>query len=1606
MTDADERTLFVSDRTRVSRVVRADGGTAVCKEMLGPNAAARARHERLILERLADVPGVVRMIGGSGHGVLLEDVGDDSLATRRVSLTALPGLARNLAQTLAQVHARGVTHRDLSPSNVLLSDAGPVVVDFDLATTAAEERPGFLHASQIAGDPAYLAPELTGRTARSVDHRADLYSLGATLYRMATGEAPFGTGDPLRLVQDHLTRVPRPPVELVGAVPPSLSAIIVRLLEKDPEQRYQSALGLSLDLERVEENPAAVFTLGDADFPQRLSPSARLVGREREVAELTAAFTAARDGGPAAGPSASDGPAPGRAASGGAILVSGAAGVGKSRLIAELRPVVSRAGGWLVSGKFDQHRRDDDADAVRQAMRGLGRLLLAEQETELDVVRTRLRAVLGTWAGLLAAINPEMGAVLAEPPADVTDGDVRTVQTQLAQIKLDVLRTLASPRRPIVLVIDDLQWAAPTPLAFVDAMVSGGGPPYVFVVAAYRSAEVGPDHPLTPMLERWRRLDTTVPHLRLESLPAQACTELVGEILRMPPDDVADLADAVRGHTGGNPFDTIQVLNELRREGRLSLSRQGWHWDGQPVGAGSVVELLTARMAGFAAPTRDALAVLAHLGGELDPATITPATGLTGHALEEALAPALETGLLVVDHTFGGWAVKFVHDRVQQAALALLHDEAAGRLRLTIGRRLATIPGREVAAAAQYLTVLESVTDPDERRLVADLCRRAAAHTRLLGDWELVDRQLVAAELLGGRDLASAVGRHAALVGLGRTEGADALYTWISAQPGDPADRVSAGALQISSLIGRGDPGAGLALGLHLLRELGLERPEGPELSAVVEDGLDRAGRWAAGAPAGTAAPLPESAAPPTAPESAPAPISARLRAVATIANATMSAAFFCDQPTMHWLAVECARLWAEHGPVAELVGPVGHLGFVAVARRDDFRLGRDALRRVLATGEARGWEPHTSQARFLYALGTAFWFAPPAEVVAEARRAHEGTVRGGDLHTACYTQMASLGALLNCAERVEDVAAEADAAVAFCLRTSNEQPVRALAVHGDLARVLIGEPVSMPSPTVDLGGNVTAIASVHSMGALAATLFDDVPRLVAHTEVLGPALHLLGPTAVALFARFTRALALIRSGGDRDELRTYTDWIARRAADSPANFTPLAELLTAEERWADGDFDEAFRAFDRALCALDGPRAWWPAYLTERLARLHLARGLRFTGRNLLEQARGHYADWGAAAKVAALDAEFPPRSAATVARRRPGTPGGGTITTDVIDLRGVLAASQALSAELTLDQLGVRVAEVLSAMTGATRVHVLVRDDDDTWVSLTDAPGSVLPFSAVRYAERSGQPLLVEDACADDRFAGDPAFASLGHCSLLVVPVLHLGSKQALLVLVNTLAPGAFTTDRLDLVQLVAGQLAVSFANARLYTTLERRIAERTAELAEANERLEQLSVTDPLTGLANRRRLTGVLEVEWLRGLRAKTSLALAVLDVDHFKQFNDAYGHPAGDDCLVAIAGALTAGIRGTDTVARYGGEEFAVVMPDSDERGALLVAERLRAAIAALGIPHAGSPLGIVTASIGVATRVPSADDDVGRLLTDADTQLYRAKENGRNQVGH
>ena len=1483
-TRAGFETVHASDHTRVTRFALA-GRALVRKEPLGPDAHARLWHEVAMLERLDGVVGVAQLVHEPKYSasIVMEDAGRANVAHLAKPLAAdgLIELAVQLTRAVAAMHGRGVMHRDIAPANIVLAgDGAPTLVDFALASSLSGVRPEFEHHSEIVGTMPYLAPEQTGRTGRLVDQRADLYALGATLYELATGEPPFGSGDPLRLTHDHLARVPPAPAEVHQAIPATLSGIIMHLLEKEPDARYQSAEGLLHDLERLQDAPSRPrrpsVRIGEHDFPSRLLPPSRLVGRDDELATLGASFERALTG---------------RCRG---VLVAGAPGVGKTALVNELRPAVTGRDGWFVAGKFDQYRRDLEFDGVFQAFQALTRLLLAEPEDELAEIRARMVRALGPNAGLSAAVSPELGALLGVPP---DPGDPLTAQVRAQRASVDTLRAVASRRRPVVFFVDDLQWAGRTPLGLFDFVLGEEPIEGLLLVGAYREQDLDAAHPLAELLARLP--EGAAEHLRLGNLAGSHLATLVAGTLHADRATAAPLADAIRPHTSGNPYETVEMLNALRRDGVLTASRGGWRWDGAAVrdtlGHADAADFSEARIAALPQPSLETIDAMACLGGRAELRVLGIATGESPSIVEERLAPALDDGLLVQEPSAHD-AVRFSHDRIHEAIVTRLEPPRRRELQLAMARRLASEPDLFAVAAEQYLPVVGELDEAAERRRAAGLLRRAADQAALIGDDRLANSLLAAAvELIDPGEVATRIevhtARHAALYGLARLEEADQEYLAIERLAATALQRADVAAVQVRSLTHRNRIPEALRLGSDSLRELGIDVPA-DRSSADLDAQFDHLYRWLDDADDVERAEITDPA----------------LLAATRVINALLPAAYSAAELGMvAWLGLEAVRIWLEHGPGSTLIGPASHAAFATVALRGDYAAGYRAHRRILELGEARGYEPGTSQARFVFALQSC-WFEPIESCVQAARHARNGLMAGGDMANTGYTYHATVEGLLDCAPSLDDFLAEVDSGLAFMRRTASEEIGQWLDSYRWLAGVMRGDAstgAGEPAPVDRFADNPAVLFHALITRAIAATILDDPDGVSRHAAAAMPLLGAFKSLYPTTWVYLLRGLALAgqarAADGDQraallSELDGVTRWMAERAADAPDNFLHLLYLLEAEQAWTTGDFRSALLAFDAARREVSQrQRPWHRALITERSARFRLAHGLDHDGYELLAQARREYLEWGAAAKVDQIDWAYPalqPQPDATANRRDDGTGRRSTVTTGTIDLLGILSASRALSSETSIERLHARVVEVLSNMTGATGVHlVLWSDDRECWLVPDpdsdsglvpvgeDGDENALPLSVLRYLQRTREPLLLGDAASDDRFARDPYYVALGACSLLGVPILAGGTLGAVLLLENRLVRGAFTSERLESVKLIAGQLAVSLHNAQVNAEY-RRMADEQAALRRVATLVAQgaspTAVFDAVAGEIER-----VLEADGVVLARYETSQEVTVV-----------------------------------------------------------------------------------------------------------------------------
>ena len=947
--------------------------------------------------------------------------------------------------------------------------------------------------------------------------------------------------------------------------------------------------------------------------------------------------------------------------------------------------------------------------------------------------------------------------------------------------------------------------------------------------------------------------------LHLDNLPVPAAVGLVAEMVHTDRSAAAELVEAITPHADGNPYETVELLNALRREGLIAAAPTGWRWDIAAVRAhlsrSEPAHLLVARVEALPARARATAEVMACLGGQVDLSVVQAATGEPAAALAQALVPALDEGLLVMEPG-ARQTVRFRHDRIRHAIVQGLDPRRRHTVQLAMARRLAGVPELFAVAAEQYLPVVDAVDDEAERRQVVLLLRRSADQARLIGDHVLVNALLGAAlQLTDPDDTATLVAlrtaRHAALYSMGRLEEADEEYRTIETLRLGVVPRADARYLQVRSLSHRKRFAEAIGLAVESLRALGIVVPAADERAADLERQFEHLYRWLDHSDTADDLVRPEISDP-------------TLLAATRLIDAVLPGAYFTgDLATYGWLSLEGVRIWLENGPGRTLIGPASTAAFAAAALRGDHATGYRALRRILAVGEARGYEPDTSQARHRFDL-LAWMFEPIENAAHHALRAREGLLAGGD-PTAAYTYYPTAYYLLDCAPTLDEYTEAMDAALAFVRRIGSEHIRQMLGSYRWLAGVLRGEGSFAAGEAVhpdEYADNPVALFFAHLNSAVGATILGDRAALARHTAAATPLLSAapgLYPTAVFHLLR-ALALAAEVAAGDGDnridllsELDEETRWLAARAADAPENFLHLLRLVEAERAWAVGDFRAAAVAFDAAQNVVGQRRRWHRALIAERAARFSFAHGLDHAGAELLAQARQDYATWGATAKVAQLDWSYPTLHAHVrmVTEHGDDHRGDASVTTGMIDLLTVLSASQALSSATSVERLHARVVEVLSAMTGATGVHLLFSDQHDWLLPVSgrqaDAVGApdrehAVPLSVVRYARRTAEPLVVADAVRDDRFARDPYFADVDRCSLLVVPILSRGTLRAVLLLENRLIRGAFTTDRIDAVSLIAGQLAVSLDNAQLYAELTASRARVVATADQTRRRIER--------------------------------------------------------------------------------------------------------------------------------------------------------------------
>ncbi|MCB0213673.1 MAG: serine/threonine-protein kinase PknK, partial [Anaerolineae bacterium] len=604
------------------------------KEYPSPEEIARFRLEYDIINTL-DTAGVVRLYGlehyRNGLVMIMEDLAAESLSSLiRSGPLALPQFleaAIKIADILAQIHQHNVMHKDINSSNIVAKPANGEsrhsweikIIDFGLATVLSRETPSIRNPHILEGTLAYMSPEQTGRMNRAVDYRTDFYSLGVTFYELLTGHLPFQSHDALEMVHSHIARRPIPPYEIQPAIPAALSDIIMKLLAKTAEDRYQSAYGLKRDLEQCltqlqTKSSIEPFVLGQHDISDKFQIPQKLYGRDEEAAVIMAAFDRISEGATEL------------------LLVSGYSGIGKTALIQELQKPLVRQRGYFISGKFDQLQRNLPYHAIIQAFQSLMQQLLAENETQLAYWNEQLLAALGPNGQVIIEVIPEVELIIGPQPP-VPKLPTSEAQNRFNLVFQNFVRVFAQRQHPLVVFLDDLQWADSTTINLIELLVTDPDTGHLLLIGAYRSNDVDEGHPLLVTLNALQKTEARTTQISLTPLALTDITQLISDTLTCTRQEAQPLAELTLNKTNGNPFFVNEFLNSLYEDKWLnfvppgaSTESTGWQWDMAQLRqlsiTDNVVELMAAKIQKLPEAAQDILKRAACIGNKFELGTL------------------------------------------------------------------------------------------------------------------------------------------------------------------------------------------------------------------------------------------------------------------------------------------------------------------------------------------------------------------------------------------------------------------------------------------------------------------------------------------------------------------------------------------------------------------------------------------------------------------------------------------------------------------------------------------------------------------------------------------------------------------------------------------------------------------------------------------------------------------------------------------------------------------------------------------------------------------------------------------------------------------------
>ena len=1506
--------LYLGSRTAVYRAVQTHSSRSVVIKMLRREYPSfgellQFRNQYTVAKNLP-IPGLVPPLGleslGNSYAIVMEDCGGISLGQyiqqQSLDLPQVLAIALQIADILHDLHQHRVVHKDIKPANILIHPKSQQVklIDFSIASLLPKETQEIQSPNILEGTLAYLAPEQTGRMNRGVDYRADFYAFGVTLYELLTGTLPFTANDALELVHCHIAQMPVPIDQVKADIPVILAAIVAKLMAKNAEDRYQSARGLKHDLERCLTQWQTIgeigaFELGQRDLSDRFLIPEKLYGREAEVQMLLEAFE--------------------RVATGAAelILVAGFSGIGKTAVVNEVHKPIVRQRGYFSKGKFDQLNRNIPLSAFVQALRNLMGQLLSESDTQLAQWQAKILAAVGENGQVLIDVVPELEQIIGKQPiAPELSGSA--AQNRFNLLFQKFIEVFTTAEHPLVLFVDDLQWADLASLQLIKLLMNDNG--YLLMLGAYRDNEVSPAHPFILTVEEMKKAQTIVNTVTLTPLKFEDTNHLIADTLNCSPELAQPLTELVDRKTQGNPFFTTQFLKALHDDERITFDRDCRYWecDIAQVNAlaitDDVVEFMVLQLQKLPDETQQILKLAACIGNQFDLATLAIVSEQSQLNAATALWRTLQEGLVLpTSQTYKFFqgtepsnpqdtvnlGYRFLHDRVQQAAYSLIPADHKQATHLEIARLLLSntsddeLDANIFGIVNHWNSAIALVIDPAEKINLAQLNLVAGSKAKAsTANEPAFEHFNIGISLLSGQHwqtqpelmLALHEGAAEAAYLSGNVAQMEQLVSEIFAQNLNPLDCVKAYDIKIQAYASQSRFQEAIAIARTALKQFHIHLPEQPT-TADIASAMQEVVALINGRTAMALLDLPEMTA-------------AQPLAVMQLLAGIVAASYISAPSLFPLVVLNQVKLSIQAGNTGISAYSYSCYAILCCisenldAAAEFGQLGRQ----IIAKLNARLIQPKTYFVLGAFVIHCKSHVRDSLPLYLEA---FQVGLEVGDLEHAGYAVMQICQYDYLIGKNLTTLVTEAELYVTTMqklnLITGVNQSNAVLypigRLLGNYSQAELTAACEQLHTTMTTAKDLLGLHFYWTYQLINSYLLNETVKAMENAVQARQTLVAGGSYITVYIFYFydsLTALAAVEAASQParlDRVSANQAKLQHRAYHAPMNFQHKFDLVEAERCRVLSQKSQAIDLYDRAI---SGAKAngyiQEEALANELAAKFYLAWGKEKIAQAYLLNAYYGYARWGAKAKVRDLEQCYSPLLAPILQQQRTAlaatetvftttslttfqaagatqsSSSGSTSISAALDLATVLKASQTLSSEIQLDKLLAVLLHTVLENAGADKGALLMLHENEWFmeaIAIVDQPTRVesiilsdiqeISHVLINTVKRSLQPIVIADAAIHPTLVKDAYVVQHQPKSMLCTPILQQGKPIALLYLENQVSVGAFTNDRVELLNILCAQVAISLTNARLHIQEQEKSQQLQASLEQLQSSERQL-------------------------------------------------------------------------------------------------------------------------------------------------------------------